>query len=184
MECTDLWNQYFDTHAVDFILTPSMWGDGMEWQGMVHNKCHLNVKQPDGSYAMEETDGFWAGAFMSFAKPWAVPKLLIPLGYDAEGRPVSCTCWGKAVPRAHLYDDEFAKTWDLEFMYKVRRTAAPTAAPCLSGNGDVCIRCGGWCRRCMASWGLGCSRRRRRSTWTCLLHQANSESSRYRGLRS
>jgi len=51
----------------------------------------------------------------------AVPKLLIPLGVDAEGRPVSCTCWGKAVPRAHLYDDEFAKSWDLEFMYKVQR---------------------------------------------------------------
>ena len=31
---------------------------------------------------MEETDGFWAGgAFMSFAKPRAVPKLpVIPLG--------------------------------------------------------------------------------------------------------
>jgi hypothetical protein len=43
---------------------------------------NFNVKQPDGSCAMEETDGFWAGgAFMSFAKPRAVPKLpVIPLG--------------------------------------------------------------------------------------------------------
>ena len=47
--------------------------------------------------------------------------MLVPLGVDELGRPVSCTCWGKAVPRAHLYDDEFAKSWDLEFMYKVQR---------------------------------------------------------------
>ena len=49
----------------------------------MHNQpaVKFNVKQLDGSCTMEETDGFWAGAFMSFAKPWAVPKLLvIPLG--------------------------------------------------------------------------------------------------------
>ena len=38
-ECTDMWNRYFDDHGVDFILTPSMWGDSMDWQGMIHNKC-------------------------------------------------------------------------------------------------------------------------------------------------
>ena len=43
----------------------------------------------------------------------AVPKLTIPLGLDAEGRPVSVTAWGRAVPVEHLYDDEFAKTHDL-----------------------------------------------------------------------
>lgn len=56
-----------------------------------------------------------------FAKLWAVPKMLVPLGVDELGRPVSCTCWGKAVPRESLYDDEFVKTWDLEFLYKVKR---------------------------------------------------------------
>eukprot|EP01052_Picozoa_sp_SAG31_P002751 SAG31_NODE_99_length_25388_cov_12.710507_7_plen_123_part_00 len=60
-------------------------------------------------------------SFWSLTKQWAVPKLLIPLGLDSEGRPTSCTCWGKAVPVENLYDDEFVKTWDLAFMYKVRR---------------------------------------------------------------
>ena len=58
---------------------------------------------------------------MSLTKRWAVPKLLIPLGFDSEGRSVSCTCWGKGIPRESLYDDDFAKTWDLEMMYKVQK---------------------------------------------------------------
>ena len=54
-------------------------------------------------------------------KHFPVPKLTIPLGTDAEGRPVSVTAWGRAVPVEHLYDDEFAQTFDLEWMYKVKR---------------------------------------------------------------
>ena len=50
-----------------------------------------------------------------------VSHTTIRLGLDVHGRPVSCTCWGKAVPVESLYDDDFVKTWDLPFMYKVRR---------------------------------------------------------------
>ena len=55
----------------------------------------LNVKQADGSYAMEEVPK-GVGAFWGFAKLWAVPKMLVPLGVDELGRPVSCTCWGRS----------------------------------------------------------------------------------------
>ena len=48
-----------------------------------------------------------------------VPKLTIPLGLDPQGRPVSVTAWGRAVPIEHLYDDDYARTFDLEWMYKV-----------------------------------------------------------------
>lgn len=48
-----------------------------------------------------------------------VPKLTIPLGLDFEGRPVSVTAWGRAVPAEHLYDDVYARTHDLEWLYKV-----------------------------------------------------------------
>ena len=73
------------------------------------------------------------GAFWGFAKLWAVPKMLIPLGVDDLGRPVSCTAWGKAVPREHLYDDEFVKTFDLEFLYKVKRAVqSMQSVPALS----------------------------------------------------
>lgn len=58
------------------------------------------------------------------AKNWAVPKLLVPLGHDVEGRPVSVTCWGRAVPKESLYDDDFPKTFDLDFLYKVGRAVA------------------------------------------------------------
>jgi Asp-tRNA(Asn)/Glu-tRNA(Gln) amidotransferase A subunit family amidase len=121
-ECTDLWNAYFDEHDVDFILTPSTWGDASTYPELCSGGATLNVKQSDGSYAMQFLEnGASKRSFWGFTKNWAVPKMLVPLGLDAEGRPVSCTCWGKAVPRASLYDDDFPKTWDLPFLYRVRR---------------------------------------------------------------
>ena len=48
-----------------------------------------------------------------------VPKLTIPLGLDSEGRPVSVTAWGRAVPVEHLYDDDYARIHDLEWLHKV-----------------------------------------------------------------
>ncbi len=119
-ECTDLWNAYFDEHGIDFILTPSLWSDVTLYTEGVRGTKPLNVKQADGSYVMEEVPK-GVGAFWGFAKLWAVPKMLVPLGVDGKGRPISCTCWGRAVPRESLYDDEFVKTFDLEFLYKVRR---------------------------------------------------------------
>ena len=130
-ECTDLWNAYFDAHDIDFILTPSLWADPTVYADSVRREGPLNVKQPDGAYAVEIVQKP-SGAFWGFAKLWAVPKMLVPLGMDEQGRPVSCTCWGKAVPRESLYDDEFAKTWDLEFLYKVKRAVeAMHAVPAL-----------------------------------------------------
>lgn len=121
-ECTDLWNAYFDTHGIDFVLTPSVWGDATTYPELCRGDVMLNVKQADGSYKMETVkNGAGKKSFFGFTKNWAVPKLLIPLGEDSQKRPVSCTCWGKAVPREHLYDDEFVKTWDLDFIYKVQR---------------------------------------------------------------
>ena len=57
-------------------------------------------------------------------KHFPVPKLTIPLGLDAKSRPVSVTAWGRAVPPESLYDDAFAKTFDLEWMHKVGRVVA------------------------------------------------------------
>ena len=86
----------------------------------IRDERPLNVKQEDGSYKMVDVPK-GNGAFWGFAKIWAVPKMLIPLGVDENGRPVSCTCWGRATPTESLSDDEFAKTMDLEFLYKVKK---------------------------------------------------------------
>ena len=121
-ECTVLWNQYFEDHAVDFICTNSTWADVETYAEMARGDGDVNVKQLDESYAVERlAKGRGRSSFWSFAKQWAVPKLLVPLGCDSLGRPVSCTLWGKAVPPEHLYDDEFVKTWDLGFMHRARR---------------------------------------------------------------
>jgi hypothetical protein len=121
-ECTELWNAYFIEHGVDFILTPSLWGDPASYTELASGVSTVSVRQPGGTYKAEALErGYQKRSFWGFTKLWAVPKILIPLGLDAQGRPVSCTCWGKAVPKESMYDDAFAKSWDIPFMYKVRR---------------------------------------------------------------
>ena len=62
-ECTDLWNSYFDEHGIDFILTPSLWGDPTYYTEGVRSVRPLNVKQADGTYQMEDVPkgvgAFW-----------------------------------------------------------------------------------------------------------------------------
>jgi Asp-tRNA(Asn)/Glu-tRNA(Gln) amidotransferase A subunit family amidase len=97
----DLWNAYFDAHDVDFILTPSLWADATVYTDTVRQARPLSVKQKDGNYTVQivpKPNGAFWGAF----KLWAVPKMVVPLGLDSAGRPVSCTAWGKAVPKANL----------------------------------------------------------------------------------
>ena len=54
-----------------------------------------------------------------------VPKVTVPVGLDAAGNPVSVEFWGRAGPQGATsldwaYDDEFAKTADLSFLYAVK----------------------------------------------------------------
>lgn len=63
-ECTDLWNAYFEENGVDFIVTPSLWGDAITYQELFSKDARLNVRQTDGSYKMEVVKGraksFWS----------------------------------------------------------------------------------------------------------------------------
>lgn len=58
-------------------------------------------------------------SYMAF-KCIPIPKLMVPTGLDPQGRPTAVLFWGRAPPVEKLYDDEFAKTFDLDFLYKVR----------------------------------------------------------------
>lgn len=58
-----------------------------------------------------------------------MPKLMIPIGLadDESGgsgsdgaRPVAMLLWGRGPPVEQMYNDSFARTWDLDFMYKAK----------------------------------------------------------------
>ena len=55
-ECTDLWNAYFDQHGVDFIMTPSLWGDAATYNDVVSGSGSLSVKQADNAYKVQTSD--------------------------------------------------------------------------------------------------------------------------------
>eukprot|EP00747_Dinoflagellata_sp_TGD_P194183 gnl/TRDRNA2_/TRDRNA2_61310_c0_seq1.p1 gnl/TRDRNA2_/TRDRNA2_61310_c0~~gnl/TRDRNA2_/TRDRNA2_61310_c0_seq1.p1 ORF type:complete len:128 (-),score=28.41 gnl/TRDRNA2_/TRDRNA2_61310_c0_seq1:6-389(-) len=50
----------------------------------------------------------------------SIPKLIVPTGLDSAGRPTAVAFWGRALPAEKLYDDAFARTFDLDFLYKVK----------------------------------------------------------------
>ena len=56
-----------------------------------------------------------------------VPKLAVPAGLDAQGRPLGLLLWGRAVPPEQLYNDSFARTFDLRFLYQARALVAGPA---------------------------------------------------------
>eukprot|EP01052_Picozoa_sp_SAG31_P018481 SAG31_NODE_1311_length_8869_cov_10.603535_1_plen_654_part_00 len=118
----EAWNLYFDTHRVDMIITPSQFADSATYSMWVQGKVPILKKTAEGEFknahgSPEDANQLHYCCFKHFS----VPKLTVPLGLDSSGRPTSCTIWGRAVPPEKLYDDVYAKTFDLEWLYKVQR---------------------------------------------------------------
>ena len=62
-----------------------------------------------------------------------VPKVTVPVGTDADGKPVSVEFWGRAGPsnatdKMWAYDDAYAKTGDLPFLYTIKPLVEAIAA--------------------------------------------------------
>ena len=57
---------------------------------------------------------------MNTLKNIPIPKLVVPTGLDSAGRPTAVQFWGRATPADQLYEDEFARTADLDFLYTAK----------------------------------------------------------------
>ena len=55
-----------------------------------------------------------------FEQSIPVPKLLVPTGLDAAGRPTGVMLFGKGPPPDQMFNDTFAKTFDLPFLYRAK----------------------------------------------------------------
>lgn len=58
-----------------------------------------------------------------------IPKVVVPIGTDANGAPMSFTIWGKAMAGDDHFNDKASATFDLEFLYKVKKVVAALHAP-------------------------------------------------------
>ena len=57
---------------------------------------------------------------MNTLKNIPIPKLVVPTGLDSAGRPTAVQIWGRATPADQLYEDDFARTADLDFLYTAK----------------------------------------------------------------
>lgn len=128
LETIAAWNSYFDGHGVDVILTPASFCDALTFECMANGSCTMQYDDGKG-------DGFKAvntGALIPcnlvpyFAwKSIPVPKIVFPVGADADGNPVELELWGRAGPKdatdsMWVFDDSWAKTADLGFLYQAK----------------------------------------------------------------
>ena len=61
-----------------------------------------------------------ADTTMNTLKNIPIPKLVVPTGLDSTGRPTAVQIWGRATPADQLYEDDFARTADLDFLYTAK----------------------------------------------------------------
>ena len=56
-------------------------------------------------------------------------QVVVPIGVDENGTQMSFTIWGKAMPKEETFCDKCAETFDLEFLYKVKKVVAALHGP-------------------------------------------------------
>jgi len=117
-----VWNGYFDEHGVDVIMTPGQRCDAITYAEMANSSIPLRVRRPDGTVAVEPGSMMQCNLVAFFAfKDVPIPKMMVPTGLDAMGRPTAVAFWGRAPPPNKLFDDAYAKTHDVDFLHTVHR---------------------------------------------------------------
>eukprot|EP00929_Paragymnodinium_shiwhaense_P035813 TRINITY_DN19291_c0_g1_i4.p2 TRINITY_DN19291_c0_g1~~TRINITY_DN19291_c0_g1_i4.p2 ORF type:complete len:110 (+),score=6.19 TRINITY_DN19291_c0_g1_i4:47-376(+) len=96
----EAYNSYFDVTGVDLLLVPATRVATPDLADLA--KDAVPVTKVDGS-----TTGRGALACFRTAmfplKHLHIPKLLIPTGLSADGRPTAIQLWGRALDQAQMY---------------------------------------------------------------------------------
>lgn len=117
---TALWNAYFDDHHVDVVLTPAQNIEAIDVAELTTGTVPTLVSNNGedihevGMFLWDNIKLFWMW------KDTPIPKLVVPTGLDARGKPTGIMLWGRAIPAEHLQDPDFAKTFDLSFLYMAK----------------------------------------------------------------
>jgi len=128
MDTVLAWNSYFDEHQVDMIMTPVSFCDAVTYECAATDSCTLQMGSEGKDYKTVGGSLFedCNSLFLAF-KSIPIPKVVVPIGVDADGNPSSVIFWGRSGPQgmrkggdwSWLYDNDYARENDLEFLYKV-----------------------------------------------------------------
>jgi Asp-tRNA(Asn)/Glu-tRNA(Gln) amidotransferase A subunit family amidase len=123
-----VWNSYFDAHNIDVVMTPGQPSNAVTYTDVANASVPVRAATAAAAAAAAAAAGLpimdAIGWFFSYFKTIPVPKLAVPAGLDAQGRPLGLLLWGRAVPPEQLYNDSFARTFDLRFLYQARALVA------------------------------------------------------------
>uniref|UniRef100_A0A7S3WER0 Amidase domain-containing protein n=1 Tax=Emiliania huxleyi TaxID=2903 RepID=A0A7S3WER0_EMIHU len=128
----EFWNMYFEQTGVDMIITPTQFTPIQKNSENAMGTIPIEVKNmTDGTYDTVEmgSTGTTGSVHYSYFKMIHISKVVVPIGVDENGAPMSFTIWGKAMPKEETFCDKCAETFDLEFLYKVKKVVAALHGP-------------------------------------------------------
>eukprot|EP00931_Biecheleriopsis_adriatica_P115465 TRINITY_DN91250_c0_g1_i1.p1 TRINITY_DN91250_c0_g1~~TRINITY_DN91250_c0_g1_i1.p1 ORF type:complete len:639 (-),score=81.76 TRINITY_DN91250_c0_g1_i1:263-2080(-) len=116
-----LYNSIFDRLQVDVLMTPPQLPNAVSYVDAASANIPVTYEDAFGNIHSLRQGTMGAMAwFYGYFKCIPVPKLVVPTGLDDQGRPTSVEFWGRAMPSERIFDDDFAKTYDLTFLYQAR----------------------------------------------------------------
>ena len=110
------YNSIFDENRLDLLLLPAQLSDAVSYtdaaNATVRVRLNATNKTVYTTLGGATTWNFW--------KMIPVPKLLVPTGLDKRGRPTGVMLFGKGPPPNQMFNDTFATTFDLPFLYAAK----------------------------------------------------------------
>jgi hypothetical protein len=130
-----VYNQYFQQTGAQLLLVPSAFAATPDLAALArgavslsrressHAEASSTVTQSPLEHCKEGTADDVFGTHNFSFKHLHIPKLVVPTGLTADGRPTAVQLWGQAVPYEQMFDDECSASHDVEFLHLARRAA-------------------------------------------------------------
>uniref|UniRef100_A0A7S2IBM9 Amidase domain-containing protein n=1 Tax=Haptolina brevifila TaxID=156173 RepID=A0A7S2IBM9_9EUKA len=110
------YNSIFEEHRLDLLLLPAQLSDAVSYV----DAANASVPTRDNATnATVHTTIAGVGTW-HYWKTIPVPKLLVPTGLDENGRPTGVMLFGKGPSPAMMFNDTYATTFDLPFLYAAK----------------------------------------------------------------
>jgi Asp-tRNA(Asn)/Glu-tRNA(Gln) amidotransferase A subunit family amidase len=122
-----VWNSYFDTHGVDFILVPGMLHFETYPCQAASTCTHQEGNLETGVFKSKSTFTAIHSLFMHTLAMKHIPyaKVMVPVGLDPQGRPVGLQFMSRSGPvgapdMTWMFDHQLLKTIDVTFLKNVK----------------------------------------------------------------